>query len=72
MRIVVTAVAVYYAYYLYEALKRKDFWFWALVIIAILFNPIVPIYLYDKSVWGIIDVIVAVFFVVLIIKFKKK
>jgi len=84
LRIVVTIVAVYYAYYLYEVLKRTDFWFWALVGIAILFNPIFPIYLsilfnpifpiylYDKTAWGIIDIIVAIFFVILIVKFKKK
>ncbi len=71
LRIVVTATAIYYAYYLYEALKRKDFWFWALVIIAVLFNPIVPIYLYKKATWGFIDVVVAVFFGILIIKFRK-
>jgi len=72
LRIVITAVAVFYAYYLYKAIKKTDFWFWALVGIVILFNPIFPIYLYDKTVWGVIDVTVAIFFVILIIKFKKK
>ena len=72
LRIVIAAVAVFYAYYLYEAIKKTDFWFWTLVGIAILFNPIFPIYLYDKTAWGIIDVAVAIFFIILIIKFKKK
>ena len=71
LRITITGIAIYYAYYLYEIAKR-DFWFWSLVIIVILFNPIVPIYLYNKTIWGIIDVIVAIFFISLIIKFKKK
>lgn len=71
LRIVITIIAIYYAYFLYEYLKRKDLWFWLLVVIAILFNPIIPIHLYDKTVWGVIDVVVAIFFLVLIIKFSK-
>ena len=31
--------------------------------IAILFNPIFPIYLYDKTVWIVIDLICALWFV---------
>lgn len=72
LRIIVTGVAIYYAYYLYKVIKKQDFWFWSLVVIVILFNPIFPIYLGDKSVWGVIDIIVAMFFISLIIKFKEK
>ena len=72
LRIVITGIAIYYAYYLYETVKEQDFWFWSLVITVILFNPIFPIYLGDKSVWGVIDTIVAIFFISLIIKFKEK
>lgn len=72
LRIVVTGIAIYYAYYLYEIVKERNFWFWSLVIIAIFFNPIIPIHLYDKTIWGVIDVIVAIFFISLIIKFKRK
>lgn len=67
LRIAVTGVAVYYAYYLFT-LKKQDFWFWTLALIAILFNPFIPIYLNDKSIWGIIDIITAIFFVILINK----
>lgn len=67
LRIAVTGVAVYYAYYLFT-LKKQDFWFWTLVLIAILFNPFIPIYINDKSIWGTIDVITAIFFVILINK----
>lgn len=65
LRIAVTGVAIYYAYYLFT-LKKQDFWFWTLALIAILFNPFIPIYIKDKSIWGIIDVIVAIFFIILI------
>jgi len=72
LRIVITGISIYYAYYLYETSKKLVFWFWGLAIISILFNPIVPIYLYDKSLWGFIDVAVAVFFMGLIIKNKRE
>lgn len=70
LKFVVTAVAAYYAYFLYTELKEKGVWLWLLVGIAILFNPIVPIYLYDKSVWMAIDVVVIIYFISLIIKFR--
>lgn len=71
MKFVMTAVAIYYAYYLYVELKKRGVWFWLLVGIAILFNPIVPIYLYDKGVWMVVDVIVIGYLIGLIIKFRK-
>ena len=71
LKFVVTAVTIYYAYYLYAELKEKGIWFWLLVGIAILFNPLVPIYLYDKSVWMVIDVIVIGYLITLLIKFRK-
>ena len=33
-------------------------------LVAILFNPIIPIYLHSKTTWLVIDVIVAMWFVV--------
>ena len=65
-------ISVYYAYFLYTEHKEKIAWFWGLVIIAILFNPIAPIYLYSKAIWNIVDVAVAVFFIGLIAKLRKK
>lgn len=72
LRIIITIIAVYYAYYLYTVTNELNFWFWGLIVAVILFNPISPIYLRDKAIWGIIDVIGAIFFISLIIKFKKK
>jgi len=74
LRIAVTCSAVYYAYYSYSVLKSQGFWFWGLIIMAIVFNPIVPIYLYDKTVWSYIDVVAAIVFLALIFlyKYKKK
>ena len=70
-RFIVTAAALYYAYYLYKEVKKLDFWFWGLTAIIIIFNPIIPIYLYDKSIWWVIDGAVIVYLMSLIIKYKK-
>jgi len=70
-KIIVTASSIYYAYYLYIALQKKGFWFWCFVAVAILFNPIMPIYLYSKMLWGAIDIVVAILFIIFVFKFKK-
>ncbi|MFH1822869.1 MAG: DUF6804 family protein [Patescibacteria group bacterium] len=72
LRIAVTCSAAYYAYYLYSVLKERCFWFWGLILMAIIFNPIVPIYLYNKTIWSYIDVLAAIIFSVLIFRYKKK
>ena len=71
IKFVITAVAIYYAYYLYQVAKKQDFWFWSLIAIAVLFNPIIPIYLYNKAVWWGIDGVVVVFLIFFIYRFKK-
>lgn len=72
MKFIVTGVMAYYAYYIYKTGKRREFLFWGLIFIAIIFNPIIPIYLGNKSVWGIIDIPVIVFIALLIVNFKKE
>lgn len=71
LKIIVTGISIYYGYYLYKVIKSLNFWFWGLVILLILFNPFFPIYLRDKSLWNVIDIITAIFFISLIIKFRK-
>ena len=45
---------------------KKEFSFWVIssVLIAIVFNPIIPVYLQDKSIWMILDIIVATWFII--------
>ena len=44
----------------YQAHKEnKTMWVWIMGIIAVVFNPIAPIYL-DKVLWSIIDIVAAV------------
>jgi len=69
LRFVVCGVTAYGAYLALE-LKRKE-WMWSFGIVAVLFNPIVPIHL-RKDTWAFIDVGVAIFLFVSIFLFKDK
>ena len=59
LRWVVTGAALFIAYKKYEEGSKN--WSLTMVVIAILFNPIVPFFL-DKEVWGAIDLVAAVIF----------
>jgi len=61
LRIVICIISCITAYLSYESEKKSLIWIFG--IIAILFNPIVPIYL-DKDVWVIIDFIVGIIFII--------
>ena len=61
LRWVVTGSAAYIAYQNY--LQESKGWVWTFAIIAILFNPISPIHL-DREIWAVIDVTVAVVYLV--------
>ena len=62
MRWVVTAVGVYFAYY---SIKNSEP-FWGIVFgcICLIFNPIVPLYLYDKFTWVVIDLVAGLSFII--------
>ncbi|MFA4844486.1 MAG: DUF6804 family protein [Candidatus Margulisiibacteriota bacterium] len=65
LRWFICGASAYNTYLSYEQQKRVFVWMFALL--AILFNPIFPIYL-DKELWVIIDFIsVVIFFVSLFI-----
>lgn len=67
LRWIIAGSAGYLAYIFYEEEEKK--WMWVMVIIAILFNPIFPIYL-SREIWTPIDIIAAVLFLVIIVKSK--
>lgn len=50
--------------------KQNNGWLYTFGLIAILFNPIIPIYL-DKSIWVLIDLVVVVLFFISIKSIKK-
>lgn len=71
MRIVVCLACVIIAYGSY---KREDSLNGSTILfglMAILFNPIIPVYLYDRDVWMPIDIIGAVIFVIKGLVFKN-
>ena len=55
-------------------LKRKHFyWIILFILIALLFNPIYPIYLYKKISWVPLDIIIGILFLLVsFIKYPKK
>ncbi len=61
LRLVVTAAAAYIAYDTFQNDKQSG-WMWVFGFVAILFNPLIPIYL-DKEIWMVIDFVVAILFI---------
>jgi len=68
LRWVITGVAIYNAYTA-SKLDRTQ-WIFIMGAIAILFNPIFPIYL-QKGTWVILDLITSILMFVSIIRIKK-
>tara|TARA_B100001057_G_C22444094_1_gene792368 strand:+ start:149 stop:628 length:480 start_codon:yes stop_codon:yes gene_type:complete len=60
VRIVVSLCAVYGAYYFSK--DKKGIWI-ILALIAIFYNPFIPIYLYEKSLWIFINLITCLIFI---------
>lgn len=68
LRWVVTLTAIFYTYRAYSTSKTALTVVSALI--AILFNPIAPIYL-EREIWRVVDLITAGLILFLIIKLKK-
>lgn len=68
LRMLVTLTAVLLAVNYYK--NDKIEWTITFGIIALIFNPLIPIYLGDKSVWMAIDLLVGVLFIYQGIKMK--
>ena len=68
LRFVVCGVTAYGAYFS-KNLARIG-WAWTFGIIAVLFNPLIPVHL-DRDTWAIIDVIVAIVIIVSVFSLRK-
>ena len=68
IRFVAMIAFAIYAYVYYE--KKNNELAIAFLSLAILFQPLLPIYL-GRTLWNIVDVVVAIFLVVLYIKENK-
>ena len=62
LRLVVCGCSLYYAYNFYE--NKNTQFLWIFGFIAILYNPLFPIYLYEKEIWIVLNILTAaVFFI---------
>lgn len=69
LRIIVSVAAAITVYYFG---RQKDFrWVTAFGAVLILFNPIIPIHFYLKSIWIPIDIVTGILFLLLIFIRKK-
>lgn len=56
VRICICLYSVFLAYKSWE--EKTDIWMWIFIVLAILFNPILPIY-FGRGLWALIDLITA-------------
>jgi hypothetical protein len=67
LRWIVAGTALFIAYIAYHL--EKEVWIWIMAIVAILFNPIAPIYL-SKETWASIDLITSIVFLISIFRIR--
>jgi len=68
LRWVVTASAIFAVYITYNL--KKNVWVIPLIIVALVFNPLVPVYL-AKETWVLIDFVSAIFFLLFVFQVKN-
>jgi hypothetical protein len=64
LRIYLTIVAGIMAFRKYSKSESINIWVILFGITAILFNPIIPVYLHDESIWAIINIAVGLLFAI--------
>jgi|SRR3989338_614057 len=69
LRFAVCFSATYVAWLSYESQYEK--WAWILGIMAVLFNPFIPIH-FARDTWRLIDLIAGIFWIALIFSLKLK
>jgi len=69
LRWVVCGVAAFAAFQ--AGKSKKTGWMWALVIVALAFNPLLPVHL-QRDTWAVIDLAVAVLLVVSIVFLDRR
>lgn len=68
LRLVVCGTSTYLSYFAYKL--NKTIWLWVEGLIALLFNPFIPIH-FKITTWRGVDFVVAVIFVIYLIRFRK-
>lgn len=64
MRIVAFLASCLIAFMSYKENEKVNLWVILFALMAILFNPIIPIYLHDKDTWVVLDFIGATLFAI--------
>jgi hypothetical protein len=59
-RLVVCGSSIYFAYNFFN--KKDVTRTWIFGFFAVLYNPVVPVYLYEKIIWTIVNIITIVVF----------
>ncbi len=54
-RLVVCGCAFYYAFNLYK--KKENTLTWIFGFLVVLYNPVIPVYLYEKAIWVFVNII---------------
>ena len=67
LRLVVTGISLYAAFGL---LEKDTINFWVMLFIALLFNPLIPIYL-PKDMWVLTNIIIGSYFIATAYRFGK-
>ena len=60
LRFVICGAGIFAAYQNYE--NNNQGWAVAFGIIALIFNPLIPLYIYDKFAWLVIDLVAGLLF----------
>lgn len=69
LRVVVCGTALFLV--LLARKQRKGNWVWTFTVVAVIFNPLVPMYL-GRELWGLLDLIALVLFAVAMGKLDVK
>ena len=64
LRFWVFFASLYVAYVNYQKSNEINGWVIAFGVTALIFNPFIPVYLYDKFTWIIIDIAAACLFLI--------
>ncbi len=72
VRIVVCMACVYASYLSYKSDEKVGIATVSFALLAILFNPIIPVYLRDKGLWTTVDLIAAALLAIRYFTLKSK
>lgn len=68
LRWAITIIALFITFVIWDKLENMK---WMSVIIAIIYNPIVPVYL-SRNVWILIDILSGLIFLIILFMYKKR